>query len=63
MAIRPRYVGSDPNELDNTINNPIYASILIDMKAELKSKQTGVGDAKTLGEFRGYHEFTLIRRK
>ncbi len=46
----------DPNELNNAIDNPEYASIITSMKEELKEKQAEYGDDKTLEEFRAITE-------
>lgn len=42
----------DPNELNNSINEAEYASIISDMKLQLKQRQVDYGDDKSIEEFR-----------
>jgi len=42
----------DPDELNNVIDDPAYADIAKQLKAELKQLQIEVGDTGTLAEFR-----------
>ena len=43
---------SDPDEINNCINNPVYSSIIAQMKKNLKAQMRKVGNDKSLDEFR-----------